>query len=49
LLLKKGYEVTGTDDEIFEPRLSHLQKEGLLPQSIGWNADLITADLMQLF
>ena len=44
-LKRKGYEVTGTDDEIFEPSRTNLQNEGLLPQSIGWNPDLITTDI----
>jgi UDP-N-acetylmuramate: L-alanyl-gamma-D-glutamyl-meso-diaminopimelate ligase len=44
-LKRKGYTITGTDDEIFEPSRSFLEKEGLLPTSIGWNADLITPDL----
>ncbi|MHB1921962.1 MAG: Mur ligase domain-containing protein, partial [Chitinophagaceae bacterium] len=30
-LKKKGDEVSGSDDEIFEPALSNLQKMGLLP------------------
>lgn len=44
-LHKKGYEITGSDDEIFEPSKSRLAKYGLLPQKIGWNTDLITPDL----
>lgn len=44
-LYKKGYQVTGTDDEIFEPAASNLEKFGLLPTTIGWNTDLITPDL----
>lgn len=44
-LKRKGYQVTGTDDEIFEPAKSNLQREGLLPDSIGWNPDMVTADL----
>ena len=44
-LKRKGYEVTGTDDEIFEPSYSNLVKEGLLPVNLGWNPDLIVADL----
>ena len=44
-LKKKGYHVTGSDDEIFEPSKSNLEKEGLLPKKLGWNADLITTDL----
>ncbi|WP_207513398.1 UDP-N-acetylmuramate--L-alanine ligase [Longitalea luteola] len=44
-LHKKGYQVTGSDDEIFEPAQSNLQKEGLLPAAIGWHPAKITADL----
>jgi UDP-N-acetylmuramate: L-alanyl-gamma-D-glutamyl-meso-diaminopimelate ligase len=44
-LKRKGYKVTGTDDEIFEPSRTNLEKEGLLPESIGWRPDLITADI----
>ncbi len=44
-LKRKGYEVTGTDDEIFEPAKSNLEQEGLLPKEIGWNPDLITSNL----
>ena len=44
-LKRKGYIVTGTDDEIFEPAKSNLEKEGLLPASIGWQPDLITSDI----
>ncbi|MBS1592332.1 MAG: peptidoglycan synthetase [Bacteroidetes bacterium] len=43
-LHKKGYVVTGTDDEIFEPAKTNLQKEGLLPTTIGWQPNLITKD-----
>lgn len=41
----KGYQVTGSDDEIFEPSSSRLAKYGLLPSSIGWNADLINESI----
>lgn len=44
-LKRKGYQVTGSDDEIFEPSKTRLAKEGILPQQIGWNKALITADL----
>ena len=44
-LHQKGYQVTGSDDAIFEPSKSRLQKHGLLPETIGWNASNITADL----
>ena len=42
---KAGYQVTGSDDEIFEPALSHLQDAGLLPDEIGWHPERITPDL----
>jgi UDP-N-acetylmuramate: L-alanyl-gamma-D-glutamyl-meso-diaminopimelate ligase len=32
----KGYEVTGSDDQIFEPSASRLAARGLLPQKEGW-------------
>ncbi|RXK87205.1 UDP-N-acetylmuramate--L-alanine ligase [Filimonas effusa] len=44
-LKNKGYQVTGTDDEIFEPARTNLIDNGLLPASMGWNPDMITADL----
>lgn len=44
-LNRKGYQVTGSDDEIFEPSKSRLQKEGILPATIGWDVNNITSDL----
>jgi UDP-N-acetylmuramate: L-alanyl-gamma-D-glutamyl-meso-diaminopimelate ligase len=44
-LHKKGYQVSGSDDVIFEPSSSRLQRFGLLPEEMGWNADRITKDL----
>ncbi|HVN56760.1 MAG TPA: Mur ligase family protein [Bacteroidales bacterium] len=44
-LHKKGYLVTGSDDEIFEPSRSRLAACGLLPSSIGWNPSAITSDI----
>ena len=44
-LSRKGINVTGSDDEIFEPSRTRLEKQGILPNSIGWNSDLITHDL----
>lgn len=32
----KGYNVSGSDDEIFEPSKSRLHKHGLLPKYTGW-------------
>jgi len=44
-LYKKGYIVTGSDDEIFEPSRSRLAHYGLLPANWGWNPGLITEDI----
>ena len=44
-LSRKGYQVTGSDDEIFEPSRSRLERQGILPKTIGWNAASITTDL----
>ena len=42
---KQGYKVTGSDDEIFDPALSHLRKAGLLPTQMGWHPECITPDI----
>src|ERR1700678_3008617 len=44
-LKRKGYRVTGSDDEIFEPARSNLEKEGLLPAHPGWDPGAIISDL----
>jgi UDP-N-acetylmuramate: L-alanyl-gamma-D-glutamyl-meso-diaminopimelate ligase len=44
-LYEKGIVVTGSDDEIFEPSKSRLNKRGLLPLEEGWFPEKITADL----
>ncbi|CDF78254.1 UDP-N-acetylmuramate-alanine ligase [Formosa agariphila KMM 3901] len=44
-LHNKGYRVTGSDDEIFEPSKSRLQTKGLLPEAFGWFPEKITTDL----
>lgn len=38
----KGYEVSGSDDEIFEPSRSRLASYKLLPMKEGWDPNLIT-------
>ena len=44
-LKKKGYVVTGSDDEIFEPARSNLSNENILPEKIGWFAEKINEDI----
>jgi UDP-N-acetylmuramate: L-alanyl-gamma-D-glutamyl-meso-diaminopimelate ligase len=40
-----GYQVTGSDDEIYEPAKSRLDAHGLLPPSLGWDIDRIHSQL----
>ena len=44
-LNKKGYQVTGSDDEINDPSKSRLASAGILPTEFGWFPEKITADL----
>ena len=44
-LSRKGYQVTGSDDEIFEPSASRLKNQGIYPENIGWNQNNITTEL----
>ena len=44
-LQKRGYEVSVSDDEIFEPSKGRLNKYGLLPQSKGWDINNISKEL----
>jgi UDP-N-acetylmuramate: L-alanyl-gamma-D-glutamyl-meso-diaminopimelate ligase len=44
-LHKKGYQVTGSDDVIFEPSSSRLEKYGILPKQMGWDESNITSEL----
>lgn len=41
----KGFEVTGSDDEIFDPAKGRLAKYGILPDDIGWHPEKITPEL----
>jgi UDP-N-acetylmuramate: L-alanyl-gamma-D-glutamyl-meso-diaminopimelate ligase len=44
-LVQKGYQVTGPDDEIYEPSRTRLEKAGVLPEAYGWFPDKINSDL----
>jgi len=44
-LKHKGYQITGSDDEVFEPSKSNLQREGILPLKMGWFPEQITNGL----
>ncbi|HEY4539854.1 MAG TPA: Mur ligase family protein [Faecalibacter sp.] len=44
-LHEKGYQVSGSDDAIFEPSRTRLAQRGLLPEEMGWFPEKITTDL----
>ena len=44
-LHNKGYQVTGSDDTIFDPSKSRLEAKGLLPEQFGWFPEKITESL----
>ncbi|MDZ4839679.1 MAG: Mur ligase family protein [Bacteroidota bacterium] len=44
-LHKSSHQVTGSDDQIYEPALSRLGKYELLPKVNGWNPDLLDSDI----
>lgn len=44
-LQQQGYLVTGSDDKIYEPSQSRLEKYGLLPSEIGWFPEKIHSGL----
>jgi UDP-N-acetylmuramate: L-alanyl-gamma-D-glutamyl-meso-diaminopimelate ligase len=44
-LHRKGFHVTGSDDEIYEPSRTRLSDKRLLPAEMGWFPEQITTDL----
>lgn len=44
-MVKKGYIVSGSDDEIYEPSRTRLEKAGILPKEKGWFPEKIHAGL----
>ena len=44
-LHKKGYEVSGSDDEVFDPSRKNLIQYGLLPEKSGWYPEKIHKEL----
>jgi UDP-N-acetylmuramate: L-alanyl-gamma-D-glutamyl-meso-diaminopimelate ligase len=45
ILKKKGFIVSGSDDEIFEPSRSRLAEHKILPSEAGWDPDKIDCDI----
>ncbi len=41
-LYNKGFQVSGSDDEIFDPSKERLAAKGLLPDSYGWFPEKIS-------
>lgn len=41
----KGFQISGSDDEIYEPSSSRLANHQLLPAEMGWFPEKITSDL----
>ena len=44
-LHQKGYQITGSDDTIFDPSKSRLAAKGLLPEKFGWFPEKITSSI----
>lgn len=44
-LHNKAYQITGSDDMIYEPSRSRLEKKGLLPKEFGWFPEKINKNL----
>ena len=44
-LQENGHQVSGSDDEIYDPARSRLKAAGLLPEKMGWHPEKISSDL----
>ena len=44
-LHEKGYQVTGSDDTIFDPSKSRLEAKGLLPSEFGWFPEKLSNEI----
>ena len=44
-LAQHGHQISGSDDAIFDPSFSILEKRGLLPEKMGWFPEKITPEL----
>ncbi len=42
---EKGFEVSGSDDEVYEPAAGRLKEHGLLPQNEGWFPEKVNEQL----
>jgi len=44
-MLRKGYEVSGSDDVIYEPAKSNLKNAGIFPENTGWFPEKISSKI----
>ncbi len=44
-LKQRGHEISGSDDEIYDPSRTNLEKHSLLPENEGWDTNNINKDL----
>ena len=44
-LKENGHEITGSDDAIFDPSLTQLEKAGICPEPMGWFPEKINNGL----
>ena len=44
-LVKSGYQISGSDDKIYDPSLTRLKKYDILPDELGWFPEKISNDL----
>ena len=44
-LHEKGFEITGSDDAIFNPSRKRLEQAGLFPEELGWFPEKITKNI----
>ncbi len=44
-LKKDGCHVSGSDDAIYDPALTNLKKESILPKNFGWDANKISSEI----
>ena len=44
-LKNNGHEISGSDDSIFDPSLTQLQKAGICPDQLGWFPEKINTNL----
>lgn len=48
LALRRNHDVSGSDDEIFEPAYSRLKSAGLLPEKTGWFPEKINNSIDEI-